>query len=303
MAFQPPLFGDFGKKAKDLFKKKYEFDNQLVVINKTADGHSVESKIIAANDAPLRGHFKSTCNVKTWGQMNGVCESEFHTVADKESKVSYKFTEFMKNLSVKLSLVGVRPEVKGETPDFPEGWGAAEATWSQDYFSGSAGVRSNGQKTLLDFVGAIGYENFSVGGKAVADLASKAAPNDVNFGVEYLSRNNDYVVSAYTEKKRSTLVVSYLQNITKKHSIGASLSYGLTKPGRTLTVGTDYPVDIDTTLRAFAKIDSNKDNATVSVAAEHRLSNALVGVAAEFNVAPSATTAGKLGVSVTLGDF
>ena len=62
-------------------------------------------------------------------------------------------------------MTAVKADVKGETPDFPEGWASAEADYSQEYFAGSLGVRSNGQKTLADVIVALGYENISVGGK------------------------------------------------------------------------------------------------------------------------------------------
>lgn len=122
--------------------------------------------------------FKTTVPVRTIGLGNGTYESEFHTVADKESKMSYKFTKLYKGLSVKVGATGVKPEVKGETPDFPEGWVSAEAEYAQDYVSGSVAVRTNQQKTLVDVVAAIGYDNLSIGGKVVIDAASKAAPTD-----------------------------------------------------------------------------------------------------------------------------
>jgi len=133
---------------------------------------------VASNDNSLRGVFKTTVPVRTIGLGNGTYESEFHTVADKESKMSYKFTKLYKGLSVKVGATGVKPEVKGETPDFPEGWVSAEAEYAQDYVSGSVAVRTNQQKTLVDVVAAIGYDNLSIGGKVVIDAASKAAPTD-----------------------------------------------------------------------------------------------------------------------------
>lgn len=58
---QPTAFGSFGKDAKDLFKKQFDFENQLIY--KTNSPYAIETRIVAANDAPLRGVFKSTIRV------------------------------------------------------------------------------------------------------------------------------------------------------------------------------------------------------------------------------------------------
>ena len=77
------------------------------------------------------------------------------------------------------------------------------------------------------------------------------------------------------------------------------------KPSRTLTFGADYLVDVDTTVRAFAKVDSAKDVTVVATNVEHRLlhPNLLLGVSSEFNVSPSNVTAGRMGINLTFGDF
>jgi ABC-type uncharacterized transport system ATPase subunit len=172
---------------------------------------AIETRIVAANDAPLRGVFKTTIPVKTAGALNGVLESEFHTVTDKESKTSYKFNSLAKNLNVKVGLTAVKPEVKGETPDFPEGFASVEADYAQEYVAGSVGVRTNGQKTLADVVLALGYENLSVGGKVTVDTASKAAPTDYNAGMQIVGA--DYVATAISEK------VSGTSRYTRAHSV------------------------------------------------------------------------------------
>lgn len=282
-----------------------QFENQATVKASTVDGLVVNTSIIAGNDNALRGVFKTEMPVRSYGLANGVFESEFHTVADKESKTSYKFTKLANGLTVKATLVGVKPEVKGETPDFPEGWLQAEAEYSQEYFSGSVGVRTNQQKTLLDVVGAVGYDNLSVGGKVVVDTASKSAPQDWNVGAQY--EGADYVASAVTEKKRSLVNLSYFQSVGRGQTIGASALFGLVKPTRALTIGTDYTVDPDTTVRAYAKVEAGKDSVTVATNVEHRLlhPNALLGVSAEFAVgaAGASTTTKQLGVSLTFGDY
>jgi hypothetical protein len=301
----PPLFGDFGKDAKDLFKKKYDFDNQAKFISKPATGGSIETTVVAANDQPLRGVFLSKVPVTSFGRLNGDFESEFHTVAEKESKMTYKLTNLSKALTVKLGLSGVK--CKESCPNsFKEGWGLVETEYKSDHFTGSAGVRTDGQLTLVDLVAATGIDKLSVGAKATINTADRSAPNDYNFGAQY--NGVDYVASAVTENKRSVLNLSYFQRLASKprvHNFGATFALGLAKPTRTFTVGSDYRIDADTSVRAHAKIDSEKSGTLIQTSVQHRLlnPNLLLGVSAEFNAAPQALTAGRVGVSLTFGDF
>ena len=124
-----------------------------------------------------------------------------------------------------------------------------------------------------------------------------------NFGAQL--DGSDYVATASTEKKRSVLNLSYFQSVGKGYTVGATATFGLVKPSRTLTFGADYLVDVDTTVRAFAKVDSAKDVTVVATNVEHRLlhPNLLLGVSSEFNVSPSNVTAGRMGINLTFGDF
>jgi len=119
-AFTPPLFGAFGKKTKDLFKKKFDFEHQLKVVNNNADAKNIETSVVFPTDKQVRGVFKSSIPVSNLAQANGVFETEFHTVADKESKTSYKFTNLFNGGFVKLGVTSVKADAKNDTADFPE---------------------------------------------------------------------------------------------------------------------------------------------------------------------------------------
>jgi len=302
-ACTPPLFGNFGKDAKDLFKKKYDFENQAKLVSKTSNGGTIETSVIASNDQSLRGVFKSSVAIQKLGRANGILESEFHTVADKESKMTYKSDlGFGKGTSVKVGLSGLKCKEQC-AGGFKEGWASAEAEYSTENAAGTLGVRTDGQLTLVDAGVSLGYDCLSVGGKVTVDTASKSAPNDYNFGVQYCGC--DYVASAYTENKRSVLNVSIYQRLANKLNFGALLAIGLTKQSRTLTVGTDHRVDADTSIRGQVKIDSTAGNTQLQASVEHRLPNpnVLLAVAADFNVTPQTVTPGRVGVSVTFGEF
>lgn len=247
--------------------------------------------------------FKSSVPVKNVGTASGVLDTEFHTVASRESKVSYNFGSLAKGLNVKVGVTGVKPQVKGETPDFPEGWASVEADYAQEYVSGSVGVRTNGQKTLADVVLSLGYDNIAVGGKVVVDTASRAAPTDFNFGAQIVGA--DFTATAVTEKKRTALTLSYYHVVSGSQTVGAQATFGLEKPTRSLTFGTDVKVDATTKARTYIKVDSTKDSSSVGLAVTHRLltPNAIIGVASEYVVSPVAVSAGKFGVTVSVGDL
>jgi len=303
--FRPPQFGKFGSLSKDLFKKKYDYDYTATFKNRTADGYVVETSAVASNNAPLRGLLKSSWPVKSLGAASGVVESEFHTVPDRESKISYQFNKLAPGLSVKLGLTGVKPSPKGETPDFPEGWASAELEYKRDYLAAQTTVRTNQAKTMVDASLALGYNNLSVGGKVSVDAAqlTKKVPEDFNYGVQY--DGVDYSMSLATDKKHTVVNASYFQNVSTRQTVGAQFTQALNKAQRTLTFGSEYRVDPDTTIRGYAKVDSSKDSTTVAAAVQHRLvnPNALVGVAAEFDVAPNAVSTNKYGLTLTFGDM
>jgi len=300
------LFGKFGQDAKDLFKKKYDFTHTSKFVAKTSTGGSIETSIVRDADSALRGLFKATVPVTGLGSFNGNLETEIHTVADKESKATYKIKGISQGVNVNLGAHLF--DCKCDSKDFDHGWLAAEVEAIRGRFSGSIGTRSNGEKTLVDLTAVLGASNkLSLGAKATIDVASKEPPTDINIGAQVTGC--DYTAAAYTEKKRSVVNVSYFQNLGIKyrpHNFGAILSLGLKKPVRSLTFGTDYWVDADTTVRASAKVSSDSDATILQTHVEHRLANpnVLLGVSAEFNCAPSNPCGpAKVGVSLTFGEF
>jgi len=241
------------------------------------------------------------------GHFNGAFDSEIHTVAEKESKITYKIKGIAQGMNLNLGIHG--DESKCDGKDFEHGWLAAEAEYSRGRFAGSLGARTNGDKTLVDVVGVLGCNKLSVGAKASVDVASKQPPSDYNFGAQVSSC--DYTAALYTEKKHSVLNISYFQKLGIKyrpHNCGAILSVGLrgNQPVRSLTFGTDYWVDADTTFRASAKVASDSDATVLQTQVEHRLTNpnVLLGVSAEFKCSPSNPCGpAKLGVNLTFGEF
>lgn len=66
--FKPPYYQNFGKTASDLFKKKFDYDHTLKVINRSRDGLVLESSAVNQSTG-LRGQTKVTYNpAEKWGK-------------------------------------------------------------------------------------------------------------------------------------------------------------------------------------------------------------------------------------------
>jgi len=295
--YTPPFFSNFGKNTKDLFKKKYEFNNEVKVVGpRTKLGLNVETGVVGDKKSnSTRAYVKTAQSFPDVG----VWDSEFHTDSSKESKTTFKFSKLVKGLNAKL---GYHTK---STPDaFKAGFASAEFEYTQDYLAATALVKSDLAVTRVEATAAVGYDGLSVGGKAEVDATNSAKLEQFNFGAEYAQ--SDFTATVFTEKNRNSVTASYHQRLAADHVIGGSFTADLKNNSRSLTVGTDYRVDVDTVLRAKAEIGSASSTVTVSSAVEHRLvrPNALVGVATEFKVVPnSGVETSNLGVQVTFGDF
>jgi len=96
--------------------------------------------------------------------------------------------------------------------------------------------------------------------------------------------------------KAEKITASYFQKVSNDLQVGATVDFG---KNRVLTIGDEYQLDADTTLKAKANTQG-----VVSAVVEHRLANPKLqfGVAASFN-ALNGVVADQFGLSVTFGDF
>jgi len=321
--FVPPQFASFGKNAKDLFKKKFDYDHQLKTIHKAKNGLTLESGgVIPADKSSFRGYSKASLVQPQWGSA----DLEIHTSENQESKASVKFTKLYPGANVNLAVSS-----KDSTKFFPSQSGSAEVSYTQAGKVGVAAqstIKSDLNKYKEEVQVAFGYENFSVGANATIDLTqvSNADKNygvtESNFGAEYVQ--DDLVATGYTsfenvttsegKKEKNRFVnASYFQKVNRDHVFGVLFKFNVnryqqsSKPVTDKTsfasvqLGWDYRLDVDTGLKAKVELPAG----TAAVAIEHRLANpsALVGLAAEFSLTNTNVSAEKFGASLTLGDF
>jgi len=300
--YSPPLFGKFGTDAKDLFKKKFEFDPiTFKTIRKAANGLSVESGAVSvAADAKkagyLQGYSKFTVARAAWGSA----ELELHTDAAQTTKASAKFATLYPGFIVDVALASK------DKADFFKGAaqvGSGEATYSQKNLQGKLTAKSDfAAKHKADASLTVGHEAWSAGASASFDSDHGHDVQDVQFGGEYTQDDVTLSVYSSTDKAARFVNASYFQRVNRDLAAAGLFKVDTASNNSTLTLGTDYRVDVDTGVKTKLELPKG----TLQVAVEHRLASpqALVGAAAEFDVSnPQQPVAGRFGFAFTFGDF
>lgn len=275
--FVPPLWGKLGQNVKDLFTKKYTFKNQLTLKHTAKNGVTLESGAVYVNQ--LNGYVKATQKSKELG----TAEVNIETSGKADGKV--KFDQLAKGLVLTLS-GNEKPSAK------------VNVDYSQEYFAGSASVDTaiKSLQTKVEGTAVVGFEGLSFGGQAKFDVSGDNELEDFNAAVEYTQ--DDFTATVQSAEKTEKITASYFQKVSPELQVGASVDFG---KERVLTIGDEYQLDADTTLKGKANT-----RGVVSAVVEHRLANPKLqfGVAASFNVLKEApTVAGDFGLSVTFGDF
>jgi len=285
----PPNYPKFGKSVRDLFKKKYEFDNQFKTINKSSRGVTLEAGGVLSDSGNLRGFLKGKYPVKGSGEG----EWEISTDANTETKGNFKFNELAKGLTVNVL-------ASSKDKNFKKPIGGVEFEYGQENVAATLTAKSDLDTHRVEASIAAGSNGFTVGASAVLDLSHGASLRETNVGAEYAA--SDFTATVHTDKNRTVLNAGYYQKVGGDHVVGALFKQELHgKEERSLTVGNEFRLDALTMVRSKIELPSGD----VSVAVEHRLPNpqCLLSVAAQFNARSGKFQADKLGVGITLGDY
>jgi len=275
----PPQFSNFGKKTKDLFKKTYDFKNELKVVCKTTDA-TLESGGYQAK--PITGFTKAT-----WKDPKlGAFEVESHSDGLLKGKL----------VSTKWNDVGVTVEGNSDTAASTI---SAEGAYVKESVAATLKVAHTLDKgTVANASLVVSSDRIAVGG--TVDFDNLNAPSGYNVGTEYTQK--DLVATVVTADKMNDILLSYFQTVSPRLSLGSTL---LVKPeagSRLLTFGGEFGLDKETNVKF--KADSK---GVVGTSVTRVLSNPAVKVqaSAEFNTAQSTDvfTPKKFGLSLCFGDF
>lgn len=270
----PIQFKDFGKKAKDLFKKQYDYKNEVKVVS-NASGVKVETGGYQAKG--LTGYSKVNFTDKTLGDV----ELEAHSCGVTKGQLKFK------NVTD-----GVDATIAASAKDL-----SAETTYNKGSLACQAKVTHGFAKsnTGLAASAVLGVDDVSVGANVNLCCANPNSPKDYNVGAEYAQK--DLIASLVTSNQGNDITASYFQKVSDDLVLGSSM---LVKPdagSRLMTFGGEYSLDEATTLKA--KADSN---GIVGTSITHTLAKPALKfcVSAQFDALSSdVLSAQKLGVSLT----
>jgi hypothetical protein len=272
-----PQFKDLGKKAKDLFKKQYDFKNEAKIVSKAA-GVKLESG--GVHSKGLVGYTKANWTDDYLGDV----EVEAHSCG--LAKGQFKLNNVAD---------GVNLTVSGAA----SGCVGLEANYAQENIAATlkAGHNLNKGCTSVSASAVLGFDGVSVGGQV--DLDASGSPKDYNVGAQYSAK--DLVAAMVTSNKGDDITVSFHQKVSCCTSLGASMLVKPESGSRAYTFGTDYSLDKNTGIKVKAG-----SCGTVGVAVSHTLADPKVklGISAQFNaLSDDIFKAQKFGICLNFGEF
>jgi len=291
--YSPPFFPNIGKAFKDLFTKKYDFDNMFKVTNKTDVGATFTTTAKLGGGS-IQGQEKIVVVEKNRGEL----ELELDTSNEKAyGKLTFdslvKNTKFMIgggfDPNSKEPIAKAHSSVKGEVEHREDAWNT----------SGSVLVGEDFNAAVVTANVAFGWDGFSLGGMIKSDLKQLS---DANFGFQYERKN--FVAAAFSEQLGQVTRASWVHKVCPTKTLGFEVIFDdnekLAK-GRKLVLsfGSEYQLDPDTSVKG--RWNNFGELATV---VEHRLHNphALVGAAASFKVKGlGQLQLDKFGLSLSVG--
>jgi hypothetical protein len=285
------FYSKFGKQAKDLLSKKFDYDNKLTHKHSTPNGLTIESTL-QEGSGKVEGTYKHKCIGKyslELGQSGSV-------------KFAGENSKFVKGLTMKTEGGYYKNSTQGKV-DLEYSHDLAAATLSLDKVHTKAPVTT---ATV-----ATSYEGLSVGGttKVAADLSIK----DYNVAVQYSGAGVS--LACLTANKLSDVTVSYFNKVNADYTVGAMYKYkGAVAAGSddekdkpasiSLAFGNQYQLDKDTLLKTAVDTSGVVNTALIHTMANPSLK---LNIASSFNYSSTggfaSFTPGKFGVGVSLGDL
>jgi hypothetical protein len=296
-SFVPPIFGNFGKSAADLFKKKFDekkdFKNIVQTKYKTASGlvFTTGGEFDSKNN--LTGNLKLNHKKESYGEV----EASVSTAGPMKCELK------LKKLTKGFTLI-----LTGDTKpkDFPAPTIKVAAEWQQDFLAAAGSIESSlFDDNVLVGSAVIGFEGLSVGGEVKLgkkkDSDNIADLKDYNVGAQYDA--GDYTATLKTSEEGNNLEGSYIHKVNSDLSVAGKFNTKLDvdSPDSSLGLATEYKVDANTTLKLRG--DTKK---VVAAAVEHRLTNPKVqiGVASSWGIVGFSVPNPKdFGLSLTFGDY
>jgi len=284
-AFIPTLFSDFGKKTKDLFKKKFDQQNSIATKHVTSGDVTLESSVSCGDavDGKLKGTYKD-------GRF-GKVEVESTTGGDLVGKLELS----------KLGVAGLKVNVEGGCKKKDGCVSKVSGEYGRDFVVGSLALTNLcHDKPAAEASLSIGHEGISVGGMLKTNL--DFAILDKNVGIEWA--NKDLTLSLFSSGEMKDFSVATSHTVNSSLSVGAQFDFKQKDGDKCLTVGCEHQIDADTVFKA--KVNSC---GKFAYAIQHQLANPKLQVVLtsqyQFNknCAASSCCAQSFGLGLNFGDF
>lgn len=253
----PIFFDKFGKSTKDIFSKKFNYDQSIKfgIKNPAKDDMNVESTV-TFKDNSVSG--KSVITGKVI--KNTDFEVEVNTGGKSVAKTTYKCDSG--NCVVNL---------KHTVGDPKTNKGALTHTANVDYkvkaepvsFAGSVNVALAATDTKPSLAASLVtlYKGLNLGASTAYSFENKAV-TDYNVGAEFAQGN--YQITAKTAKKGESLVVSFFQKVSDRHKASVRLNFTNKFADKCFEVANEF--DMDDKTNAVVALDSH---GTVEAALVH----------------------------------
>lgn len=271
-------FANINKKTKDLFKKQYDFKNEVKVTT-NAGGFKLESG--GYNDrAGLTGYTKANFTDANFGDV----ELEGHS--DGTTKGQFK----LKNAAKSGADVTVAGTLCGDL--------SLEAAYEKDMVATTLKLAHNLNKgsTAAILSAVMNSDGVSVGGAVDLDALTGSVA-DYNVGMEYSQK--DLTASIFTTNQGNDITVSYFQKLSANMQLGGSM-FVKSDSARLFTFGGEYNMDKDTVIKSKA---TSKGILGVAVTHTLRDQGVKVCVSSEHDTKGETMAAQKFGVSFAFGDL
>ncbi|KAI3970641.1 hypothetical protein MKX01_024288 [Papaver californicum] len=225
----PGLYTNIGKTARDLLYKDYQSDQKFSVTTYSENGVAICSSGTKKGELFL-------ADVNTQLKQKNITAD---IKVDTNSRLSTVVT-------IDEPAPGVKAIVSFTAPD--QSSGKLELQYQHEYagIASSIGLTAN---PVVNFSGLFGNSQTAVGTDVSFDTTSG---NFVKYNVGLSLTRPDLVASLALNDKCDNLNVSYYQTLTSptNASVGAELSYSISRTESTLTIGAQHALDQQTAVKA-----------------------------------------------------
>lgn len=273
----PVVFKDFGKGAKDILSKKFDYQNELKTVHKADGNMTLEAGGVSSCKGGFDGSAKFTYKNKDWGEV----EKEWKTQGSVNDKI--KLTNLFDGATVTVT--------GNQNYDFK-----VETDYKVDAFTLQFDVNSKLKSNIQASADVI--DGLVAGVKAELDFSNGADLKDWNFGLQY-GYSKDLTLACVTSSGRSKLGISALQKICCD-SVAVNLDMDTSSFDSSLCVGYEKKVDKTTTLKC--KVGTC---GALHTALEYKLADPQVklNLAAQYDATNLGAGAKKFGLGVVFGDY